>query len=290
MIGMKLVALDMDGTLLNNHRTISQANREAIRKAQEQGIKVIIATGRSYKEATPPLREANITCPIICVNGAEIRSEKGEKLLSIPMEVDLFQFIDQTLLAHQLYYEIYTDQGTFTNNREKAVSVAVDFLRTARPHLAEAELIRIAEGRFQDGQVIYAPSYEELLAKEGSEVYKILTYSSDPKRLNAARTNLNENTSLDVSSSAHFNLEITKKEAQKGIAVARVAEHYGIPLAEVMAIGDNFNDLSMIQLVGCGVAMGNAEAEIKSIARFVTKTNDEDGVAYAIQNFALVKA
>jgi Cof subfamily protein (haloacid dehalogenase superfamily) len=288
-MGMKLVAIDMDGTLLNNHRTISRANEQAIRQAQEQGIKVVIATGRSYKEALPVLQEASIICPMICVNGAEIRSESGARLLSIPMEMDLFQFVDHTLSEYQLYYELYTDQGTFTNDRKKAISVAIDFLRTARPDLSDSELVDIAQRRFRNGQVIYTSNYEEMLQAEGTEVYKFLTFSSEREQLIAARDKLNQNDELAISASAHFNLEITKKEAQKGMAVSRVARYFGISLEETMAIGDNFNDLSMIEKVGYGVAMGNAEEEIKRIARFVTKTNDEDGVAFAIQKLAIAK-
>jgi Cof subfamily protein (haloacid dehalogenase superfamily) len=287
---MKLIAIDMDGTLLNSGLIVSKENADAIREAQEQGIEVVIATGRSYHEAVKPLKEAGISTPIIGINGAHVRSSDGEIVSSIPLTPTTYEQIEKILMAEDIYYEVYTNKGTFTNNREKAVEVVVDIIRTSNSELTDEEAYEIAKYRIENGRNTYIPSYDVLKEDEDTEFYKLLCFSRDEKRKQLALERLIEIEELAASASAKDNIEVTNRNAQKGIALKQYARQMNIPLDEVMAIGDNYNDVSMLQIAGISIAMGNAEEEIKKISRYTTKTNDENGVAHAIHQFTKEKS
>ena len=285
---VKLIATDMDGTLLNELGEISQENREAIKAAQAKGIKVVVATGRSYKEAFPPLEAAGITCPIICVNGAEMRNEQGEKVKSVPLSYQTYKQVAAILQDAGIYYELYTDSGTYSDNREKAFQTMVDYLTTAYPDYPEEKIKEKIDYRFARESFSIVNDYNEVLDQEaGVEIYKLLVFSNDEAALAAAAEKLQQLPELAVSSSAKNNLELTNRGAQKGIAVEEYATHHQISLEETMALGDNFNDLSMLKIVGYSVAMGNAEEEVKQVCSFVANRHDKHGVAHAIQELAL---
>jgi Cof subfamily protein (haloacid dehalogenase superfamily) len=284
---VKLIASDMDGTLINQDRQISEENANAIKQAQEQGIHVVIATGRSYKEAIHLLKAAGIICPVICVNGAEIRSAAGEKLKSVPLRQNQFEQVQQTLAEQDIYYEMYTNVGTFSDNPEKAVKVIADIIRSANPEQSLEDARNLAKGRFIKAEITYTPSYAEILSREGIEIYKLLCFSMDDQKLEQVQNQLGSNETLAVSTSGDHNLEITDSGAQKGLALSEFAASLGISMEETMAIGDHYNDVSMLTRVGFSVAMGNAEAEIKAVSRFTTAPNTEHGVARAIQELAL---
>lgn len=287
---VKLIATDMDGTLLNELGQISEENVAAVKAAQEKGILVVVATGRSYKEALPPLQEAGITCPVICVNGAEIRNELGEKVKSVPLSYESYQEVAEILQHAGIYYELYTNSGTFSNDREKAYQTMVDYLTTAYPDYPEEQIKEKIELRFLRENFSIVPDYKQILAQSGVEIYKLLVFSNEESALADSAQKLQGIAELAVSSSAKNNLEITNKGAQKGIAVQEYATRHQISLAETMAIGDNFNDLSMLTIVGFSVAMGNAEEEIKKACSFVANRNDKHGVAHAIQELALLRS
>lgn len=284
---MRLIATDMDGTLLNQEREVSQENANAIIQAQEKGITVVVATGRDYTEAINPLKRAGLRCPIISVNGAEMRSEDGEKLVSTPLSYKQYKIINDTLRENKIYYEIYTSKGAYTNNQELALQVVVDVLKsTGEVEGDEEHLFQIAERRFQNAEIVFVEDYHEIIEDEKVEIHKVLAFTMDDTAKLKARQELQKNQyALSVSSSAHENLEITNINAQKGIALQQYAKSKGIKMEDVMAIGDNFNDLSMLEVAGVSVAMENAEQKVKDVCLFVTKANDENGVAFAINEF-----
>ncbi|MFX3624851.1 MAG: Cof-type HAD-IIB family hydrolase [Ectobacillus sp.] len=280
---MKLIATDMDGTLLNKHNEISEENVRAIQKAKEHGIEVVVATGRAYESALDRLQAAGLQCPVICLNGAEIRSEEGAIVKSIPLNNETYKKIQRICQREDLYFEVFTNQGTYAVDRERSIQVMVDIIATANPHFEEAEARKYAEERLVLENFSFIESYEELLSMEGLKIYKVLAFSFDEEQLNYIRGQLKGEPELAITSSARDNLEFNHKDAQKGLALKAFAEQRGIKMEDVMALGDNFNDASMLQMAGRGVAMGNAEEEIKKLCRYVTKTNNDHGVAYAIE-------
>ncbi len=279
---MKCIASDMDGTLLNSVQQISEENKQAILKAQAQGVEFVVATGRSYQEATYVLAAAGLSCPVICVNGAEVRSKEGKILSSNPLSKELARVVAAKLAENDVYYEVYTDKGAFTVDLDKAVSTLVDIIISANPEADRDEVAYAAGARIRDGLVQTVANYELLFADENVQIYKVLAFSFDASKLAAAGKALEGYTELAVSSSGHENLEITHQDAQKGLALEAFVQTKGIDLADTMAIGDSFNDVSMLERAGRSIAMGNASYEIKALCDEITDTNDEHGVAAAI--------
>jgi Cof subfamily protein (haloacid dehalogenase superfamily) len=279
---IKCIASDMDGTLLNSNQQISEENKEAILKAQAQGIEFVVATGRSYQEATYVLAQVGLTCPVICVNGAEVRSKEGEVLSATPIDKQLAREAASRLIEKDVYFEVYTNKGAFTMDVDKAVSILVDIIMSANPEVNREEVIEAAGARLRDGLIHTIEDYELLFADENYQIYKLLAFSFEADRLESANESLLELEGLAVSTSGHDNLEITNEQAQKGIALESFVKLKGIELAETMAIGDNYNDVSMLEKAGRSVAMGNADYYIKSLCDVVTGINDESGVAKAI--------
>lgn len=279
---IKCIATDMDGTLLNATQQITSENREAIFKALEMGVEVIVATGRSYQEAIFVLKEAGIHCPMICVNGAEVRSAGGEIVSSSPLDKEQARQAALRLVENGVYFEVYTNHGTFTEDEDQAITTIVDIFSTANPDVPIEKIAAAAEERFHKGHIRVVNDYNELFEGDEHEIYKLLAFSVDPAKLEAANAALGEISGLAISSSGSENIEVTSVTAQKGIALEKFVQSRGISLAETMALGDNFNDVSMLQRVGRPVAMGNAVEEIKVICSEVTLTNEESGVGKAI--------
>ena len=142
---IKCVAIDMDGTLLTATQQITPENKEAILRAQSQGVEVVIATGRSYTEASFVLDAAGLTCPMICANGAEVRSIRHEIIATNSLEKSMARKISAILDRNKLYFEVYTNKGTYTLDEEKAVSIMVDIYMSANPEADINEVMKEAE-------------------------------------------------------------------------------------------------------------------------------------------------
>ncbi|WP_407271832.1 Cof-type HAD-IIB family hydrolase [Radiobacillus sp. PE A8.2] len=280
---MKLIATDLDGTLLNEEHEISPENVKAIEKANASGIEVIVATGRSYESAKKPLNSVGLVCPIISLNGAVIYTETGEITRSVPLQKNVAKLIQHTCEKHDIYFELFTNKGGFSNNRDKFVQVVIDIFTSANPDLDASEVRKHAEQRFQNETISIVENYDTVLAQDDIEVYKVLAFSLDKNNLQSVKEQLQSESELAITSSGYDNLEFNHPDAQKGIALELVANKLGINMKDVMAIGDNFNDVSMLKAAGRGVAMGNADVAIKKMCNYVTTTNKENGVAHAIE-------
>lgn len=281
---IKCIAIDMDGTLLNQNHVVSKQNADAIKLAQQKGVEVVIATGRSYKEASPVLKEAGIETPIICVNGAEVRSVTGEVQYYTPLHNEEVKKVVTVLNKHDIYFEMYTQEGTYSNDYDKALATIIDIFASANRTQEYEEVVEAAKERFTEGNIQIIDSYEGLLESDDTIVYKLLAFSLDSNNLENARNELKSMEKIAVSASGKENIEITNVEAQKGIALTSFTGERNISMADAMAIGDNFNDISMLERAGHSVAMGNAPDEVKNVAKAVTDTNINSGVAKAILN------
>ncbi|MDM5292342.1 Cof-type HAD-IIB family hydrolase [Peribacillus simplex] len=278
---IKTIAIDMDGTLLNKMQKVSKENRDAIRKAQSEGVEVIIATGRSYVEARFALDEAGIVCPVICVNGAALFREDGKIAASNPMSAATASMVGEFLEEQGIYFEIYTSQGIYSKDYENAIAALVDVFVTANPEIDPERMRKFAEERLQLGQVTSISDYSELFRHSNVEYYKILSFSKDLSLLNQIASKL-KGKGVTVTSSGRGNVEIMSGTAQKGTALETYVNEKSGLMQETMAIGDNYNDVSMFERVGLSVAMGNAPHDIQKLCDEVTGKNDESGVAEAI--------
>ncbi|MCU5746636.1 Cof-type HAD-IIB family hydrolase [Staphylococcus sp. SQ8-PEA] len=279
---IKLIASDMDGTLLNASHEISDKNIEAIKYAQSQGITVVIATGRAFYEASAPVEDAKLAVPYICLNGAEVRDETFNIMSTSHLNHELIQRIKNELNKEGVYFQVYTNRGIYTEDPEHDVEIYVDIAERAGQK-ADVEKIRAAiQKRLDNGTLKVVSDYNAIESIPGEIIMKILAYDSDLEKIDRVSERLAESTHLAISSSSRGNIEITHSDAQKGIALHRIAEQLNIDMEEVMAIGDNLNDVSMLERVGYPVAMENATDEVKAVAKYETTSNEDDGVGHAI--------
>ncbi len=272
----------MDGTLLNANQEISEVTIEAIKAAQEKGIDFLVATGRAYNEVRYVLDKAGLECPAICVNGGEIRDQKGNVSFSVGLDGSTSAKITKVFEEINMYFELYTQDGTYTTDREKGIQAIVDIYHTANPSQDVEEIRSSANERFEQRLIHVIDDYAPIFEKADCHVYKFLAFSMDEDLLIEVSERLKSIDGIEVTSSGRNNLEIMHYEAKKGNALKRYTEEQGISLADTMALGDNYNDMSMLKIAGHSVAMGNAEQEVKDVAKYVTAINDEDGVAQAI--------
>jgi Cof subfamily protein (haloacid dehalogenase superfamily) len=277
------ITSDMDGTLLNEHQEVSEANKKAVLDAQKQGIEFMVATGRSYEEARYVLEDAGISCDIICVNGAEVRNKDGEIIHQAGIQSAHAKEIAAALNETGIYFEVYTDKGTYTENYDMGIELIVDIFTTANPEVTEKEVRQAARERFEKGHINLVEDYGKIFDDESQLVYKFLVFSFDDKQLKAADEKLKGIGGIAVSSSGKENLEVNSIDAQKGVALQKLLKDKGLSAEQAMAMGDNLNDLSMMKVAGRPVAMGNALDEIKEYCTYQTTLNREDGVAKAIR-------
>lgn len=280
---MKLIASDLDGTLLNENGEVSLENANMIKKAMSKGIQFVVATGRSYTAALKPLEDVGITCPIICLNGANIYNLEKQLIKSVPMDLDISKKVLSVCRKENMYIEFFTNNGVYSVSQEYFLKVMVDILKTANPKITEEEIKETAKKRFQDENISIIDDYDQILTDKDITIYKILVFSLEEEKLSNVYETFKEEKNLAVTSSGHINLEFNDPGAQKGIALEELVHSMGMNMSEVMALGDNLNDKDMLIRVGRGVAMGNAADEIIEICKFKTRSNIEHGVAYAIE-------
>jgi Cof subfamily protein (haloacid dehalogenase superfamily) len=264
-MSVKLIACDLDGTLMGPDLAFSPRLLEAVQRAQERGITVTIATGRGYPSARPFARRLGVRAPLICYQGAQIKGLEGDTLyeaaLSRQYLPEVSAFCDEWGCEFTLYCadEIYQRTRTYDQpyyDRWFGLPIhQVDDPLAAIP----GEPIKF---------LVIAPDRES-----GDRLEKEL------RRLAAGR--------FQVTRSHEWFVEGLARGVSKGDAVARLAARLGVARAEVMALGDSGNDASMVEWAGLGVAIGNASPDVKAVADLVAPSLAEDGAAWAIERHAL---
>lgn len=272
----------MDGTLLNAAHEVSDENIKAIQYAQSQGVTVVIATGRAFYEAQDPIAPTGLKVPYICLNGAEVRDESFDIVHTSSLNHELYQRIRQELDRHHIYYQVYTNMGIYTEDPERDLAIYIDIAERSGQKADVEKIRKHIQHRIDIGTLKIVENYDHLEDIPGELIMKVLAFDTDLEKIERVKARLSEKSNLEVSSSSRGNIEITHADAQKGTAVASIAEKLGISLEDTMAIGDNLNDKSMLERVGYPVAMANAIPELKEHAKFVTDTNENSGVAKAI--------
>lgn len=272
----------MDGTLLNAAHEVSDENIKAIQYAQSQGVTVVIATGRAFYEAQDPIAPTGLKVPYICLNGAEVRDESFDIVHTSSLNHELYQRIRQELDRHHIYYQVYTNMGIYTEDPERDLAIYIDIAERSGQKADVEKIRKHIQHRIDIGTLKIVENYDHLEDIPGELIMKVLAFDTDLVKIERVKARLSEKSNLEVSSSSRGNIEITHADAQKGTAVASIAEKLGISLEDTMAIGDNLNDKSMLERVGYPVAMANAIPELKEHAKFVTDTNENSGVAKAI--------
>lgn len=280
---MKLFATDLDGTLLNRDSQISRENAEAIQKAQTSGMKVTIATGRVYSDVVEISRQGGIKTPIIGSNGATIHDENGERLFHLPFERETAASVMKWLEDQHIYYEASTQMGIYAPiSSHETMLAELERVLGSRPGEDVERMIRSIKKHYNKKDYHRVTSHLEIPTE--AFIYNIMAFSMNPDKLQRGREYFSSRTDVAMVVSFEHNFEMQHPDVSKGNALAKLAEHFNIAMKDTAAIGDNFNDVSMLQMAGVGIAMGNAEPEIRALAKTITRTNTEHGVAHAIHS------
>ena len=265
----KLIALDMDGTLLRKDKTISDRTKRAIKSAREKGVTVVLATGRPIEGVTRYLEELDMFTDndyVLSYNGGLVLKTRSKEVISkIALTgKDLHELYKLSRELNTNIHAFSETKGLITPEITKyteleaninGININVDDYSEIENDHSIIKIMMIDEKEAIDRVM-------EQLPKEIYDKYTV------------------------VRSAPHF-LEFLDKRVNKGVGVEMLADHMGITLEQVITMGDAGNDLHMIECAGMGIAMGNASEEIKKEANYITDTNDEDGVAKAIEKFVL---
>ncbi|GAA0123373.1 MAG: HAD family phosphatase [Clostridium argentinense] len=270
----KLICTDMDGTLLNSVKEVSKGNLEAIKKAHDKGVKIAICTGRIFTSAKYYGELIGIKAPIIASNGAYIR-EKDENnvIYKCILEKDNCFEILEIFEKYNLIPHFYTEDSIYAGE----TSYVFEFYSTLNKTVPDDFQIKIKK----------VDDWEEIFIENEFDILKAVAFDEDVEKIKKVKEEIRALGKYEVVSSLHNNFEVMNKNVSKGRAVEMLASYYNLSKDEVITIGDNENDLSMIEYAGLGVAMGNGEKIVKDKAEYITSTNDEDGVKEVIEKFIL---
>lgn len=261
----KLIAIDIDDTLITDEKQVTEGTKRALELAMAQGVHVTLATGRMYASARKIALQTGLNVPLITYQGSLIKNVMdGHVLLerSVPRDaaLKLLQFCKDNQIHLQLYVE---DELYAAEENEKLI------------------------GYCQLNNIDYKieSDFDKLLEKPSTKMLMI----DEPARLDAIAPQLKELLGTDVhitKSKPHF-LEVTHHEGTKGFALRYLADHFGCTMEETIGIGDSWNDHDLVESAGLGVAMGNAVDSLKTIADYITASNNEEGVRHVIEKFVL---
>lgn len=273
--GTKLLAFDLDYTLLDSQKRLSEENLAALHAAAEKGVILVPATGRVYQGLPEKIRELPFVRYCILGNGAMLYDSRNDIVIaedSIPLaEAEaVFDFAE----ANGLPYDIYAEGSGYMNR---------EWFDTLENYIDDEATIMILRR-------LRAPvdDFRNYVRTHFKSVMKIQIYFKDPAfRIRMIDEMPKLFPELSVTSSLPMNMEVNGHYANKGSAIIRLCEALGIDVSESMAIGDGLNDLEMIKAAGIGVAMSNAESAVKAAADYITGSCEESGLALAIKKLLL---
>jgi Cof subfamily protein (haloacid dehalogenase superfamily) len=286
---IKLLALDLDGTLLNSRGKISEENKQAIRKAEEKGVLVTIATGRRFRDARPVALEIEFNAPIVTHNGALLKFAESLEtvafsLINTPTVREILR-VGKEFGGDALVSVDPHGKGTLLYERISDENLPL------RKYIAWS---RSLHGEDAEESVRHVESLENIIGH--TEVVHI-SFSGACRTMNSLQIVLESelkdtvNILATVYPQLDFTLlDILPPDASKGIGVEKLAALHGCAPENVMVCGDNLNDLEMLEYAGTPVVMGNASPELLENDKYhKTLSNDESGVAIAIERFILQK-
>jgi Cof subfamily protein (haloacid dehalogenase superfamily) len=260
---IKLLALDIDGTILKKDYTLSDKVKDAIQNAAKKGVNVVLVTGRMHKATTFIAKELGLKTPVITYNGALAKSEK------------------EVFLEQKIHTELVQRVVTEAKNFEVQINLYLDDILYSEAKTPE--IIEYCEKRKIEYTIKAFDEIENLTAnkllvigKNPDDTTQIIEYLS--------KTFENE---LNIVRSMPTFCEVLNKDASKGNAILHLAQHWGITPYEIMAAGDQDNDIDMLKIANIKVAMGNATEGLKKVANYIAPPVDEDGLAVAIEEMIL---
>lgn len=277
MNNIKLIALDLDGTLFNHDGIITPATLAELNRASNQGIHTVISTGRPFNGLPFEQIKSTKIEYALTTNGASVYRIADKKCIyENTMDLDLIRPILDFILSRDIHIDLYIDGEGFTpiRCRENLNRLAIpDSLRRymVSTRTPVADLLAYV---VDCGKTIQKINLNFYAQPDGTFLYREETLAF-----------LKSLSAIEVVSGGFNNFEINKAGVTKATGLQALTSHLGVTMEETMAVGDSENDFSMINAAGLGVAMGNASDDIKAIADYITTTNNEDGVGEAIKKF-----
>jgi Cof subfamily protein (haloacid dehalogenase superfamily) len=289
-MAIRLLALDLDGTLLNSRGELSERNLEAISAARRAGVRVALVTGRRFRDARPLALQLGLDVPVISHNGALTKHARTLETVAVrllPLEA-----------AHEVLRvgRANESDALVSDDPHGAGVLVYDHMSDGNPALAKyVAWSRRIHGDEAAEAVRRVPSLADYL--DHAPVH--ISFSGNVAQMKRLGESLESELGdrVKILSTIYPKLDfalldVLHPEVSKGVGVEAAATEQGVSREEVMAIGDNFNDLEMLQYAGTSVLMGNAEASLRALLEdlansYTTATNDEDGVALAIERFIL---
>ena len=268
-----IIALDLDGTLLNSKKELSEGNLAALKKAADEGWEIVPTTGRFYGGMPDFIRGLPFVHYAITINGAYVEDLlEGNEIYTAEMPykqaIDIMKYLDKL----PVIYDCYMDNDAFMT---EALKAKVDEI---------VENPRIRKMFYDLRKPV--PELKEFLENRGQDVQKIQFFTKDANlRLELLEELPKVFENIAVSSSSPQNIEINQAKATKGLALIALAEYLGLDRTKTIAMGDGLNDISMLEEAGIGIAMANGCDEALDAADWVTSHCDEDGVAKAIEKY-----
>ncbi len=264
----KLLALDLDDTLLDGRQRVPERSRLAIRAALDAGVRVTLATGRMFRSSRPYAEQLGIQDYLITYQGALVRHPvTGETLFHRPVPVDLALEVIDLAGRYGYHVNVYVDDFLYVARHTRESRLYASY--SGVPVEAVGDLGRFLLNQNQDPTKVLVVAKEEQLDELASEARPVF------------------GTKLHITKSKPHFLEFSHPDGHKGHALESIARHYGVRREEVIAVGDSYNDLEMLEYAGLGVAVGNARPEIRDRADYVCPSNEECGVAEVVEKFIL---
>lgn len=271
---IRMIGVDLDGTLLNSEKQLTAYTREVLKKAIEQEVAVVVATGRPFSGVPDELKHFPGMRYALTANGARILDMQKQKVVyENLLSGEIAEKVIDILKRHHAIHEFFVD-GVGYMNEDGLKSVYAYF---EDPHMAE----------YLQSTRIPVKDVKEKLQTMKCEVDKLQGIFRNQKDKQEALEELNTLSGIVVTAAMDNNLEINKEGTNKGLGLLQLGKSLGISREEIMACGDGGNDVEMLKEVGFAIAMANAYDPVKTAADFVTVSNDEDGVAKAIERFVL---
>lgn len=278
---IRIISLDLDGTLLDSQKRLSEENRAALEEAAAKGVHIVPTTGRFFGMMPQAVRDLPFVRYAITINGAQVFDrETGNAIVREEIPLDMALEILELLDGYDIIYDCYrSNWGWMTESLQNK----------AEEYATDAHYVKMVR-EFRN-PVADLKQYLKSTAEEG-DVQKIMLFARNTPGSDAVTKAIVDAVaesfpSIKATSSTWNNLELNIATAHKGNSLRRFAEHLGFTLDNCMALGDGTNDLTMIEAAGLGVAMSNAHPLVLAAADHVTVSNDENGVAKAIRDFVL---
>ncbi|RQD69746.1 MAG: HAD family phosphatase [Tindallia sp. MSAO_Bac2] len=272
----KLLATDMDGTLLDDRKSLSNKNIMALKKAYENGMEVVLCTGRPFHTVEPYLNQIKLPCWLITNNGAVIRNPQKDILYTHYISRNsLNQVLNILSEKPVLYFHGSAEEHTYIKSRWSRLGNLYRFERKSKKNRFVSLRRAVIESWFSSAyQVVDFRKFVE----EGYQLTNLIVISSNMKQLECKRRQLKKVPDIYVTRSGNDNMEILDRNATKGNALKKLAGDLGINREKIVAIGDHDNDLSMLKYAGTAIAVENATQSLKESADLVVCTNNNDAL------------